>query len=74
MKNDTAVSPITKTMRMFKYEYSISYGCGCGVVLAESKRKAKQMIRENPYATTEDLEIEEIDISKSQLVDHSWSE
>jgi hypothetical protein len=61
-------------MKLYRYTYYLPYGDGCGVVLAESKNEAKKMILERPYAIVRDLEIKEIDMSKKQILDHSWSE
>jgi len=64
-------------MKCFEYEYFIQYGNGCGIVFAESKAEACKMIKCNPpYRHSEliDLEIKEIDVSKPQIIDHSWAE
>jgi hypothetical protein len=63
-----------ENMKLFKYTYDISYGQGCGIVLAKTKEKAIEMIEEKPYHGIKDLEVEEVDIKISQIIDHSWSE
>jgi len=62
------------TMKLFKYTYDISYGQGCGIVLAKTREKAIEMIKQKPYCGIKDLEVEEVDIKVSQIIDHSWSE
>jgi len=61
-------------LKMFSYTYDIPYGNGCGIVIAKTKEIAIEMIRVSPYSTLNDFEIEEIDVSTPQLIDHSWSE
>jgi hypothetical protein len=61
-------------LKAFEYNYSIRYGSGCGIVFAETKEEAIKMINEKPYAMVRDLEVEEIDISKPRIFDHSWQE
>jgi len=61
-------------MKLFKYSYDIPYGQGCGVVIAKTKEEAIEMIKQKPYYGIKDLEIEEVDINVSQIIDHSWSE
>ncbi|MFA5247913.1 MAG: hypothetical protein WCX79_00570 [Candidatus Paceibacterota bacterium] len=61
-------------MKLFKYAYDISYDQGCGVVLAKTKETAIEMIKQKPYYGVKDLEVEEVDIKVSQIIDHSWSE
>lgn len=46
---------------------------GCGVVFAKTKEDAIKMINDHPYSTVIELEVEELDISKPLIVDHSWS-
>lgn len=60
-------------LKAFKYNYFINYGNGCGVVFAKTKGDAIKMIEmRRPHA--QDLEVEEIDISKPIVIDHSWEE
>lgn len=63
-------------MKIFTYSYYIPYGSGAGIVIAESKEEAIRMIKEKPYGTIEDgdLEVTEIDISKPLIVDMSCVE
>lgn len=61
-------------MKVFTYDYYIPYGSGHGVVIAESIEEAEKMIRAQPYHEIDDLQITEIDITKTQLVDMSWEE
>jgi hypothetical protein len=67
-------------MKAFRYEYYEKWGNGAGIVIAESIEDAKKMMRE-PYPldkTVEELfpnlEFEEIDITKPQVIDQSWTE
>lgn len=61
-------------LKAFEYYYIISYGKGCGIVFAKTKEDAIAIINRDPYATIEDLEVNEVDISKPCIFDHSWSE
>ena len=61
-------------MKLFEYSYSIPYGSGCGVIIAKNKDDALKMVLDHPYEKVIDLEIQEIDIQKPQILDHSWSE
>jgi hypothetical protein len=67
-------------MKVFRYEYYEEWGNGAGIVIAESIEDARKMMRE-PYPldkTVEELfpnlEFEEIDITKPQVIDQSWTE
>jgi len=59
-------------LKAFEYNYRISYGHGCGIVFAKTKEDAIKMIKTMPHAR--ELEVEEIDISKPIIIDHSWEE
>lgn len=67
-------------MKVYSYTYYERWGAGQGIVIAESIEDAIKMMLE-PYSsdhTVEDLfpelAFEEIDITKSQVIDHSWCE
>jgi len=66
-------------MKIFEYTYNIRWGEGQGIVIAESIEEADRMLRE-PYREEDrsslfpGLIFEEIDITKSQVIDHSWVE
>jgi hypothetical protein len=60
-------------MKLFEYKYDLRYGNGQGVILANSMDEAEKMLREQIRSLPE-LEIEEIDITKPQVIDHSWEE
>jgi len=61
-------------LKAFEYLYSIRNGCGMGIVFAKTKEDAIKIIEDNPYAPIENLDVKEIDISKTCIFDHSWSE
>jgi hypothetical protein len=62
-------------MKIFTYSYHIPYGSGAGVVIAESEIEAHKIIYEKlNVGTLDELETTEVDISKPQLIDMSWSE
>jgi hypothetical protein len=64
-------------MKVYKYTYLIRWGEGQGIVIAESIEDADKMLRE-PYREQDrpslfpELDFEEIDITKPQVIDHSW--
>lgn len=67
-------------MKVYVYSYYESWGAGQGIVIAESIDEAIKLMKA-PYDPTStvkelfpDLEFEEIDISKPQVIDHSWCE
>jgi hypothetical protein len=67
-------------MKVFEYTYYDRWGAGQGIVIAESEEGAIALMRE-PYSadkiTSElfpELVFEEIDVTKSQVIDHSWCE
>jgi len=60
-------------LRLFEYTYDRNWGAGQGVILAHSKDEAEKMLREERKFLP-GLEIEEIDITKPQVIDHSWEE
>jgi len=67
-------------MKVFEYEYYERWGNGAGIVIAESIEDAKVMMR-SPYPpdkTVEmlfpELEFTEVDITKPQVIDHSYAE
>jgi len=61
-------------MKCFEYRYDIPYGNGCGIVFAKSELEACKMIKYRPYSELIELTITEIDMSKPQIIDHSWAE
>jgi hypothetical protein len=61
-------------LKVFEYNYDISYGEGCGIVFAKTKEDAIKMIHEHPYAGVRDLKVEELNVSKPLIIDHSWQE
>ena len=62
------------TLKLFNYEYDIPYGRGQGVILAKTKKEANELLHYAPYSPVINLELTEIDLSESQIIDHSWSE
>jgi ribosome-binding factor A len=66
-------------MKVYAYTYYDSWGAGQGIVVAESIEDADKMLRE-PHSEKvrqslfPELRFEEIDITKPQVIDHSWSE
>ena len=67
-------------MKVFKYEYFEDWGAGQGIVIADNEEMAIEMMRK-PYSKDKktsdlfpELTFEEIDITKPQVIDHSWSE
>jgi hypothetical protein len=67
-------------MKVYRYEYYESWGDGQGIVIAESEEHAIELMRA-PYSSEyskeklfPDLIFEEIDITKPQVIDHSWTE
>ena len=65
-------------MKVFEYWYDETWGEGQGIVIAESEDEAIKMMMEDYDAPIErvypDLKFTEIDITKPQLIDHSWCE
>jgi hypothetical protein len=67
-------------MKVYEYEYYEKWGNGTGIVIAESIEDAKILMRK-PYPSKQTLEslfpnlkFKEIDITKPQVIDHSWTE
>lgn len=67
-------------MKVYEYDYYISYGSGSGIVIAESVEEAIKLMCEeysSEHTVQElfpDLELTEIDITKPQVIDHSYAE
>lgn len=68
-------------MKVFKYDYYEPWGAGQGIVIAESIDDAKKLMHA-PYSQSDktfeqifpNLIVEEVDITKPQVIDHSWCE
>lgn len=61
-------------LKALEYYYHIPYGSGRGIVFAKTREDAIKMINEKPYAGVRDLKVEELNVSKPLIIDHSWQE
>lgn len=67
-------------LKVFEYTFFERWGNGQGIVIAESVDEAIKMMRK-PYSDDKsvselfpELVFEEVDITKKQVIDHSWCE
>ena len=63
-------------MKVFQYTYDITWGNGCGFVVAKNLESAITKLNdcESEMYPLINLIVEEIDLTKSEIYDFSWSE
>lgn len=66
-------------MKCYQYNFCISYGQGQGIIFAKNEKVARDLLKsENPYGLSEqninEVELSEIEMKKTQLIDFGWSE
>lgn len=67
-------------MPIYTYEYQIKYGKGQGIVVAKSRKKAVELVKESPYYINNSsggrlkLTVIKLSNGKPQIYDFSWSE
>ena len=59
-------------MKCYQFNYHISYGAGQGIIFAKNLEKAQQLLKSEQIC--EKVELTEINMRETQLIDFSWQE